>query len=305
MSITLATQKIVFLSSLQEEYRKIDTWLNDLEDLSTFVTEGQTLRFPEAGAMPQVYRNRTTDVDSVEPSETTYDVTLDYYDSQNFKIRNIFDHALPFDKIQYYTRLSAESILLKEINDAAYNLAPDTSGPRRVVIGTTGPNRNGFKMCTLDDIVALARACDQQGFPEQGRNLVLPSDMWWDLITNNEILKAQLGYQQNNGVINPTVVNYYGFKIHKASNNSLVAYNVTTQTKAAQNALISGNIVPAGFVFVKSQAFRASGAFEMYFKSKENNPTGRATEFGFSHRFKADFVLNAKRYSGLIYSAKV
>ncbi|MEM4322202.1 MAG: hypothetical protein QW308_03875, partial [Candidatus Woesearchaeota archaeon] len=74
--ITLPTQQIVFIRSLQEEYKKIDTWLNEAQDLSSFVENGQTLRFPEAGAAPEVYKNRTTDVDSVEPTETVYDVTL-------------------------------------------------------------------------------------------------------------------------------------------------------------------------------------------------------------------------------------
>lgn len=302
-AVVLPTQQIVFLRSLQEEYNKIDTWLNEAQDLSSFVADGQTLRFPEAGAAPEVYKNRTTDIDSVEPQETVYDVPLDYYDSQNFKIRNIYDHALPFDKIQYYTRLSSQSIIEKEVADAAYTFAPESAGTKRIVIPTTGGARNGYKMCSLDDIINLARACDNAGFPDAGRNLVLPSDMWWDLVANNDILKAQLSYQQNNGIINPTIVNYYGFKIHKSASNSLVAYDVATNQKAPQGSVITGNIVPAGFVFIATNVFRASGKFEMFLTPKQNNPTGRATEFGFAHRFKADFVLSGQRYSAIIYQA--
>jgi len=301
--VVLPTQQIVFLRSLQEEYRKIDTWLNEAQDLSSFVENGQTLRFPEAGGMPNVYKNKTDDVDSVEPQETVYDVVLDYYDSQNFKVRNIYDHALPYDKIQYYTRLSSEAIIMKEVADAAYTFAPEFAGAKRIVIPTTGNPRNGYKMCTLDDIVTLARACDGAGFPDAGRNLVLPSDMWWDLVVNNDILKAQLSYQQNNGIINPTIVNYYGFRIHKSASNSLVAYNLNNNSKAPQGAVITGGIVPAGFVFISTNVFRASGSFEMFLTPKNSNPTGRATEFGFAHRFKADFVLSGQRYSAMIYQA--
>ncbi len=298
--ITLPTQQIVFIRSLQEEYKKIDTWLNEAQDLSSFVENGQTLRFPEAGAAPAVYKNRTTDVDSVEPTETVYDVTLDYYDSQNYKIRNIWNHALPYDKIQYYTRLASQAIVEKEIADAAYTFAPDAAGAKTIILPTTGGARDGFKMATLDDIIRLARACDNAGFPDGGRNLVLPSDMWWDLVSNNDILKAQLSYQQNNGVINPTIVEYYGFRIHKSSATH-VAYNVGTNQKAPQGATITGNVVPAGFVFVGTNVFRAGGAFEMFLTPKQNNPAGRATEFGFAHRFKADFVLSGQRYSALLY----
>lgn len=301
--VVLDTQQIVFMRSLQEEYVKIDTWLKEAQDLSEFVEDGQTLKFPEAGAAPAVYKNRTTDIDSVEPSETTYDVSLDYYDSQNYKMRNINMHALPYNKIQYYTKKSAESIVLKEINDAAYAFAPADAGNKRIIIPTSGPARAGLKSLTLEDVLNLARILDKHGFPG-GRNLVLPSDLWWDLVENNSILKAQLGMQANNGVINPSVVEYYNFKIHKASDNSLVAYDIAAGAKAAQGALITGDVVPAGFVFCKEEVFYAGGAFEMFMVNKSNNPTGRATEFGFAHRSKSDFTKDAQRYSAMIYQAK-
>lgn len=302
--VVLPTQQIVFMRSLQEEYYKIDGWLNEAQDLSSFVADGQTLRFPEAGALPTVYKNKTTDVDSVEPSETVYDVSLDYYDSQNYKLRNINMHALPFDKMAYYTNKSANAIRLKEVNDAAYSFAPDTHGGKRIIIPTTGDASNGFKMATLTDIITLARACDKALFPENGRNLVLPSDMWWDLIVNNKILEAQLGFQTQNGVINPTIVSYYGFKIHKASDNSLVAYDITASAKAAQGAVITGNVVPAGFLFISTEVFRAGGAFEMFMLNKNQNPNGRADEFGFAHRFKTGFTKDSQKYSAMIYCAK-
>lgn len=303
--IVLPAQKIAFMTSLREEYEKLDSWLSEATDLSSFVEQGQTLRFPEAGAAPAVYKNRTTDVDSVEVEETIHDVALDVYDSQNYKMRNINMHALPYDKIGYYTKKSADAILKKEVQDAAYAYAPATAGGKRIIVPTSGAARSGLKMLTLEDVLGLARSCDGSGFPEDGRNLVLPSDSWWDLVQNNEILKAQLQYQVNNGIINPSVVNYYGFKIHKSFGaNAQVAYDITASAKAAQGAVITGNVVPAGFVFCASEVFRAGGEFDMYMTVKANNPVGRADEFGFSHRFKADFDKSAQRYSAMIYHAK-
>lgn len=297
----LSTQQIVFMRSLQEEYTKIDTWLNKAQDLSTFVVDGKTLRFPEGGDDPAVYKNRMTDVDSVEPEETTHDEVLDHYDSQNYKLRNIVMHALPFDKMQFYTRKSADAIRKKEIADAAYAFAPDAAGNKKIVIPTTGAARNGLKMMTLNDVVTLARALDAAEFPDMGRNLVLPADLWWDLVQNNDILKAQLSYQQNTGIINPNIVNYYGFEIHKATTNSLIGWDVSASAKAAQGALITGNVVPAGFVFISTEVFRAGGDFEMFFKAKAQNPDGRADEFGFAHNFLAGFTKSGQRYSALIY----
>lgn len=301
--VTLDTQKILFLTSLKEEYNKLETWLNDAEDLSSFVSGGQTLVFPEAGDDPAVYKNRQTDVDSVEPAETVHKVELDVYDSQNYKIRNIHLHALPFDKVQYYTRKSADAIVKKEIADAAYAYAPATAGTKRIVIPTTGDVVGGYKTMRLEDIVSLAMACDNAEFPD-GRNLVLPSDLWWQLVNNNEILKGQLKYMQQNGIIEAKVVDYYGFKIHKSLGDKLgLGWDVLQSQKAAQGAAHVGDIVPAALLFCKNQVFRAGGNMEMFYQDKSTNPGGRAYEFGFQHRFKSDFQMSSQRYSGLIYSA--
>lgn len=302
----LATQKAVFLTSLKEEYEKIDTWLANAEDLSAFVVDGQTIKFPEGGADPAVYKNRTTDVDSVEPTETVYSEDLDVYDSQNYKIRNIYLHALPFDKVQFYTRKSADSIVKKEIADAAYAFAPTQAGTKSIVMATTGDAADGFKMLTLADVLTLARTADRMQMPEGNRNLVLPSDWWWDLVNNNEILKGQLKYQQNTGVIDPKIVNYYGINIHKSLGDKLgLGYDTNTSKKAAQGAAITGTVCPAALFFCGQEVYRAGGQFEMFYKDKSVNTDGRAYEFGFQHRFKAGHQMSNDRYCGLLYKAKV
>ena len=302
----LATQKAVFLTSLKEEYEKIDTWLANAEDLSAFVVDGQTIKFPEGGADPAVYKNRTTDVDSVEPTETVYSEDLDVYDSQNYKIRNIYLHALPFDKVQFYTRKSADSIVKKEIADAAYAFAPMQAGTKSIVMATTGDAADGFKMLTLADVLTLARTADRMQMPEGNRNLVLPSDWWWDLVNNNEILKGQLKYQQNTGVIDPKIVNYYGINIHKSLGDKLgLGYDTNTSKKAAQGAAITGTVCPAALFFCGQEVYRAGGQFEMFYKDKSVNTDGRAYEFGFQHRFKAGHQMSNDRYCGLLYKAKV
>lgn len=306
-AITLDTQKIVFLTSLKEEYEAIDTWLNKAEDLSAFVEDGQTLVFPESGADPAVYKNKTTDIDSVEPEETVFRSELDVYDTQNYKLRNIYLHALPFDKVQHYTRKSAKALIKQEIADAAYAFAPKTAGRKKVILPTTGGAlANGLRAMTINDIINLATECDNAEFPE-GRNLVLPSDLWWQLVNSNDILKGQLERQPQNGVIKPNVVEYYGITIHKSLGNKLgIAWDIDGAALAPQGSAIdiANGIVPAALFFCDGQVFRAGGQMEMFFQPKQSNTSGRAYEIGFQHRFKADFQMDAERYSGLIYCSK-
>lgn len=305
--VTLSTQKITFLTSLKEEYEKIGTWLDEAEDLTVFVEDGQTLVFPEGGADPDVYTNKTDDVDSVEPQETTHKVELNVYDSQNYKIRNIHLYALPFTKIQFYTKKSAESIKKKQLKDAAYAFAPSAAGNKIIIIPTTGTENvaTGMKAMRLEDIQTIAEKADDQEFPESGRNLVLNSNMWWELVKNNEILNGQLKMQQANGIINPNIVEYYGIKIHKSLGNKLgVNWNVKTSVKAPAGSVVAGDIVPCGLFFVSSQVFRAGGLMEFFYKDKSSDPEGRAYTFGFQQRYIADFQMSAQRYGGLIYAAK-
>jgi hypothetical protein len=159
-------------------------------------------------------------------------------------------------------------------------------------------------MYTLDDVVSLARACDNQEFPDEGRNLVLPADMWWDLVNSNTILKGQLERAPLNGIIEPKVVDYYGFKIHKSVQKLGIGYDLDAEEKAPQGTVITGDIVPAGFMFIEDMVFHAGGAFEMFRKEKSKNTEGRAEEFGFQHRFKADAQMSDNRYSALIYLDK-
>ncbi|NLL27247.1 MAG: T9SS type A sorting domain-containing protein [Bacteroidales bacterium] len=172
---TLPTQKIVFLQSLKEEYKSIDTWLNAVEDLSSFVEDGQTLVFPEAGAAPVVYKNKTSDIDAVEPEETVHKEELDVYDSQNYKLRNVYLHALPYDKIQHYTKKSANSIIEKELADAYYNFAPESAGAKKIILPATGavvkeeviiePYYDGILIAGSGVNSGNANAIDDNNFP--------------------------------------------------------------------------------------------------------------------------------------------
>ncbi|MDD2965432.1 MAG: hypothetical protein PHU33_15925, partial [Bacteroidales bacterium] len=304
---TMALQREVWLPSLQEQYEQQRDWMNEMQDLSVFVDNNQVLHFAEIGDYPTVYKNRTTDVDSVEPTETPNEVSLDTYDSQNYKIRKSGLAGIPYAKVEAYTRQSAEAIRLKEASATAFLLTPDadSGAGKKIILPTTGTNNgNGYKQCTISDIQALAEAMDLLKFPgaEKGRTLVLRSKMWWELVKTNDILKAQIQFQQVPGMIKiPNMVEYYGFKIYKYDPSVDVGYNVETDLKAAEGTLLSSTIVPMAFAFCKPEAWSAGGIFDLFDKPIRTNTTGRAYEFGFQHRFKAGLFRTAYKYSAALY----
>lgn len=303
----LATQKAVFLNVLKDEYHEIDTWLNEATDLSSFVVDGQTLKFPEGGAYPKVYKDRTEDVDSMEPTESVHSEDLNVYDTQNYKIRNIWLHALPFDKVQYYVKNAAEAIKIEVVKDGAYNIMPSTvlSNDKRVVIPATGTAEDGRKTICLADIKTLAKQCDNKRFFKKGRNLVLPSDMWWGLVNNNNVLETQISNQQKVGVYNPDIVEYCGIKIHKSYGDELgLTWDTSTNKKGAQGAVLTDTVAPCALFFCSDAIYRADGEFKMFYNNMENNPTGRADEFGYQHRQKTGHQYADQKYTGVIYLPK-
>jgi hypothetical protein len=299
-ALKIGLQKEVWIQGLKDEYLEKTTWLDQAEDLSSFVDEAQVLHFAETGAMPDVYKNKTDDVDSVEPTETPLAQELDTFDSQNYKIRQATLPALPYDKIQHYTRKSADAIRLKEALTAAWEFTPTEATAKSIVLPTTGlTDGAGKKLCTLNDIQSLAEACDTAMFPD-GRNLVMTPKMWWQLVKNNDILKAQMQFQQKVGIIDPQVVEYYGIKIFRYTHK--VGFNLTTSKKAAFGTAFGETVTDLSFLFCSQEVFRASGTFMMSYLPFSQNPKGRAHEFGFQHRFKAGFQRTAEKYSGILYS---
>jgi|GEM_PF-1598674 len=307
----MGLQREVWLPSLQEKYEQKRDWMNELSDLSQFVDESQIIHFAEIGDYPTVYKNRNDDIDAVEPTETPGDVELDTYDSQNYKIRKIGLYGIPYAKVEAYTRQSATAIRLKEAKATAWAITPnvDSEAGKKVILATSGVDLGtGYLSIRIEDIQKLARSCDNLKFPEAetGRCLVLTSNMWWELVMSNEILKAQIGFRQEPGTIQVTgsknvdVVYYYGFKIFRY--DAEVGFDMDANAKAAEGTVIAGNVVPLSFAFFSREAWKGEGVWSMFDKPIQTNTSGRAYEFGFQHRFKAGLMRTAYKYSAGIYS---
>lgn len=122
-----------------------------------------------------------------------------------------------------------------------------------------------------------------QNFRKQVEIWYLSPVMWWQLINNNEILKAQMQFQQKVGVIDPSIVNYYGIIIHKYTHE--VGYNVGTSTKSAMGSAIGGNVVSLGLLFVKMKYLGLQVLLIWLIYLLQVTQQGRAYEFGFSAQF--------------------
>jgi len=66
----------------------------------------------------------------------------------------------------------------------------------------------------LSDIIALKGILDRDNVPQEGRHLLIPSDMWIDLVQNNvTILGSRLYQPDEELVVDGSVAKIYGFNI--------------------------------------------------------------------------------------------
>ncbi len=302
--------KEVWLAEVLSSTEKRASFIHLGSDYSAFVDEAGVLHIPEdADTELNVHKNKTDDIGAVKGEFTDNAIPLDVYDTENFKIRLADIEAMPVEQIRYFTDKAALKLSIKEEKDAAYEFAPDgTSGAKTIIMKCTGTPRgsNTHHSLTVQDIYNYAEACDRANFPTEGRVLVLNSLQWWD-VANSDIINKQIIQNQQLGKINPDIAEVAGFTIYKY--DAGLGFDTTTNKKAAQGTAISGNVVPASFMFCASEVFYAGGKTQMLYLPAEQNTRGRCHEVGFQQRFKCrrKRMNEATRdyYTGMIVSAPV
>jgi hypothetical protein len=299
----MGLSKETWFPILKSDFDRENTWLDKAQNWDAFVDNDVLHTAEDGGSELETYKNKMDDVDSVEPAETPNSISLDYYDTQNYKIRHGKLETLPYDKIKYYTDKGAKSLRKKEALDAAYTFAPTAEAAKVFVIPTVGVRKaDGMKAMSIALLLDAARIADNQKWPEGNRHMVVTSDMWWDLAADDTI-KKQIELKAAIGKVDVTSIDAYGWTLHKYAHG--VNWNLNTNQKAAFGAAtnVAGGIVPAAFIFCTEETFRASGTFNMVETPFKNNPTGRATVFGFQHRFTAGKIRPTYKYCGIIYYA--
>lgn len=229
-----------------------------------------------AAVPPVVIRNRTGAVAAVPRTDLASAYTLDEFVTTPEIIDDRIQTEVAYDK-----RATAVEAHAGALNDAiadhmAFYWAPTdssaferTTGASRTasVAGATGTR----KMITLDDILRLRRALDQQRVPQENRCLLLTSEMYNDLLTIDKVLSAE--YNQTGKLPEGVVNKLFGFNIYQRQ-----------QTLSYTNAATPGVRVPGAAALTTANAAalawhpnfvaRAKGVVKVF--TDTDNPT----EFG-------------------------
>ena len=186
---------------------------------------------PQAGSGVTIEKNRTQLPAQVkERADDTLTYNLDEYTTDPILIRNIEKVQLSYDKRMSIMKDKINLINQQIGDDTAYKwlAGVTTAGLFYTSGGSAGTKRaitafpsifagaaTGVRYAfALEDILLLKGKLDRDNVPQTGRHLLIPSDMWYDLITANvAILGSSLYAPDDKLVMDGSVARIYGFNI--------------------------------------------------------------------------------------------
>ncbi len=155
---------------------------------------GSSVKLPQSGAIPTAKRNRSTyPVSVVTRQDTVTSYDIDEYSTDASHIKYSDKIAATYDMSGNTTGDHSNVLMTKQAEGVAYNWSPTastniirTTGAARVAIAKSATGNR--KMIEGKNVLALKRKMDNDEIPEDGRILLLNSEMLNDLLAENDLL---------------------------------------------------------------------------------------------------------------------
>lgn len=236
--LTMALQPEVWIEDIQENLFPKNSFMEMATNHDMFISN-LTVHIPQAGADPAIYKNNNnTPISITERTDTDFTYDIDNYKAEPILIRNLDELQLSYSKRMSIMRNYYSTIGYAVENQTLYKWAP--SGASRIVrttgaaVGTAlAPSATGTRNAiTLADVLSLKGKLDKDEVPEEGRILLIPSDIY-----NNQLLaisNIQQYYAYNLPVTQDgKVPTLFGFKVMTRS--SVAVYDTTPVPKSVNS----------------------------------------------------------------------
>ncbi|MXV37680.1 hypothetical protein GO491_03145 [Flavobacteriaceae bacterium Ap0902] len=252
--------------------------VNELDGNVIEVGDKNLLHIPTTSFSPDVLINNSTYPLAIqEYTDDEVVISLDKYQTKATKVTDDQVIGAAYDKIDATTKSHTNKINATKYRKAIHSLAPDKAKDSNIVLELKGDE------CTYDDLVALKEKCDDAGWPEDGRRLVLCSKHWNALLKDRKNFGDQL-VNYKKGEVAPFIA---GFEIKKY--NFTPVYK-TDKTKKAYGEVADTSDKSASVVFVLENTGKKTGLTKQYFSEAANNPETQANLLNYRHYFIATAV---------------
>lgn len=266
----MALQVEIWVRAIIEGLFANNTFAARSVDHSEFV-DNKTVHVPNAGAAPNVEKNRTVfpaTVTKREDTDLTYD--MDEYTVDPVRISHAEQVELSYNKRESIVRQSRRKLAQDIYDSLIYDWIPagvkvvETVGAAVTahLAGATG-NRKGLTKKTVEEVQTLF---DEQDLPEEGRCILLDARMY------NQLMNSMTDAEQNNFLscadpVRGVIGKYLGFDFYKRSKVAKVA---TDDTLKPWSAATVATDCAAGLAWQEDCVSRALGESVLF--DDEGNP---------------------------------
>lgn len=272
----MGIQREVWTADIAENIYPNNSFIEQSIDESIFVDEHGVIHSPVSGAAPDTTINGTTfPVAPVRRTDTIMSYTCDTFRTTPAYVQKVEEMEVAYDKRRSVLRDHEESIVTQQSNMVAFRWAASsasnivrTSGASRpaFVVGATGVR----KKITLADILSAKRILDKDDIPQEGRCMLIPSEMYNDLLEIDTVVQAD---RHGKTVLPSGAVDYlHGFFIYMRS--STVSYtDAATPVKRSPVAGTPVDIAANAGVICWHPSFVKKGRGAVNVFLDEDNPT--------------------------------
>lgn len=215
--------KEIWVKDIQETLNMNASFLPYSTDHSAYIAFG-VVHVPQSGANPAVVVNPSSfPLTIAQRTDTDKTYNMNQYALEPTLITNIDALQISYDKRQ--SVIGQQMSTLTETIGNAVAASWAASGAANLVL-TTGaavetslpPSGTGTRNAVaLLDIMNLAKKLDKDNVPRIGRKLLMSADMFWELFTISEVVRASYnGFQAKNGnntLATGVVAELFGFEI--------------------------------------------------------------------------------------------
>lgn len=269
----MALIKEIWVNQVVETLNQDAAFISSSVDHSAYIAFG-TVHVPQSGANPNVLVNPTSFPLTISPrTDTDRTYLMNQYALEPTLIGNLDALQVSYDKKNSVIGQQISTLVERIGTQVAYTWSPTGASNVVVTTGTAGsslaPGATGTrKMVTLADVANCAKKLDKDNVPRIGRKLLMNSDMFWELFTISEVVRASYNGFQNNVLANGTIAQLFGFDIIMRPTVSI--YTVTTNVPKAVGAATATTDNLGCIAFHTSTVSRALGAINPMYDAGDN-----------------------------------
>jgi hypothetical protein len=268
----MAIQKEIWAADIKEQLFPDNSFVALSQDDSVF-SDGKKVHRAVSGTIDPAVRNRATVPAVIKrrvDADTEYE--LDEFTSEPVLIQDIEEVEVNYQKRGSVLRQQMLQMNLDVAKWMNYHWAAEnastiirTGGADRAALATNFGATGTRKTIRVDEFIKLAQMFDDMEVPEEGRNILVPTGMYYDLVANHWKDLLVLQAEGKAALAKGEIMNLFGFRVWKRSSKNFLTYtNAGTPVRRTPDAANAVTANAAALAWHPDFVTRAKGDVKVF-----------------------------------------